>query len=279
MAYKTILSITTGPVPASGLLDAGVQLARDEDAHLDLISLGVDRIDLAYAYAAMPGVLPQDMMAEAREDATKSAAAVKHRLTPEDIRWSSEAGIVQQGLLGSVVSERARFADLLVTPRPFGKDRSGDRAAILEGTLFGARTPALVLSPSGLATGFADRIVLAWNRSPEAMAATRAAMPFLTRAAMVSVAVIDPPSVGTERSDPGGALSQWLARHGVKVEVAVLAGSAPTPSEVLSRHARDVNAGMIVMGAYGHSRFREAVFGGMTREMLESDGLPLFMAH
>jgi nucleotide-binding universal stress UspA family protein len=279
MAYKTLLTVTTGPAPVAGLLDAAVQLARREDAHLEVISLGVDRIDLAYAYAGVPGVLPQETLSDARADATQSAKSVKDRLAAEDVRWSSEAAIVQQGLLGQVVGDRARFADLLVTGRPFGRDRGGDCTAVLEGALFAARTPALIVPGSGLANDFADRIVLAWNRSPEALSAARAALPFLKRAAVVSVAVIDPPSVGAERSDPGGALSQWLSRHGVKVEVAVLARTAPTLSEVLLRHVRDVNAGMVVMGAYGHSRFREAVFGGMTREMLEMDGVPLLMAH
>jgi nucleotide-binding universal stress UspA family protein len=74
-------------------------------------------------------------------------------------------------------------------------------------------------------------------------------------------------------------LSQLLARHGVRAEVSVLARTLPRASEVLCRHATDINADMVVMGAYGHSRFREAILGGATRNMLEIADLPVFMAH
>jgi len=121
--------------------------------------------------------------------------------------------------------------------------------------------------------------VLAWNQSREALVAARRAMPFLKRAEMVQIVVIDPPAHGPERSDPGGQLCQLLVRHGVRAEVSVLARTLPRISEVLARHARDVNADMLVMGAYGHSRFREAIMGGATRDMLENAQVPVFLAH
>ena len=70
-----------------------------------------------------------------------------------------------------------------------------------------------------------------------------------------------------------------LARHGANVEVSVLAKTAPRVSEVIMRHARDIDANLVVMGAYGHSRFREAIMGGATRDMLEGAQIPVFMAH
>jgi len=95
----------------------------------------------------------------------------------------------------------------------------------------------------------------------------------------VHVVVIDPPTPGPNRSDPGGVLSQFLARHGVRGDIDVLSKTLPRVSDVLNRHARDMNADMIVMGAYGHSRFREAILGGATRYMLEQAEIPVFMAH
>jgi nucleotide-binding universal stress UspA family protein len=74
-------------------------------------------------------------------------------------------------------------------------------------------------------------------------------------------------------------LSQFLARHGVKAEIDVLSKTMPRVSDVLMRHVSDVNADMIVMGAYGHSRFREAILGGATRSMLEKATVPVLMAH
>ncbi|WP_297341387.1 universal stress protein, partial [Pseudophaeobacter sp.] len=101
----------------------------------------------------------------------------------------------------------------------------------------------------------------------------------LTAADLVRIVVIDPPQHGPERSDPGGMLAQMLARQGVKCEIDVLSKTMPRVSDILIRHAADTDAGMIVMGAYGHSRFREAILGGATRNMLENATVPIFLAH
>ncbi|NEU34381.1 universal stress protein, partial [bacterium LRH843] len=92
------------------------------------------------------------------------------------------------------------------------------------------------------------------NESREALAAIRAAMPFLLKAASVRIVIVDPPAHGPERSDPGGLLGQMLSRHGVNCEIDVIAKTLPRVSDVLNRHAQDKDADLIVMGAYGHSR-------------------------
>jgi nucleotide-binding universal stress UspA family protein len=122
-------------------------------------------------------------------------------------------------------------------------------------------------------------VVLAWNQSAEAMGAIRAALPFLVDADACNIVIVDPPRHGADRSDPGGALSQMLARHGVKPEISVVAGTMPRTADVLLRHSGDWQADLLVMGAYGHSRFREAVLGGATRDMLEAATLPVLMNH
>ncbi|MFV2033667.1 MAG: universal stress protein, partial [Halocynthiibacter sp.] len=109
--------------------------------------------------------------------------------------------------------------------------------------------------------------------------AVRAALPLLIAAEIVNITVIDPPVHGPDRSDPGGALSQMLARHGVNAEISVLAKTLPRVADVLTRHVRDIDADFLVMGAYGHSRFREAILGGATRNMLEQAEVPVLMAH
>ena len=122
-------------------------------------------------------------------------------------------------------------------------------------------------------------VMVAWNESVEALTAIRKALPFLIKAELVRVVVIDPPQHGPERSDPGGMLCQMLARHGVTCEIDVLSRSLSRVSDILNRYAVDTNSDMMVMGAYGHSRFREAILGGATRNMLEQAMIPVFMAH
>lgn len=74
-------------------------------------------------------------------------------------------------------------------------------------------------------------------------------------------------------------LTQMLARHGVRAEVSVLAKTLPRVSDVLMRHMEDIDASVLVMGAYGHSRLREAILGGATRNVLENAKRAVFLAH
>ena len=188
-------------------------------------------------------------------------------------------GVAQLADIGRHVAARARFCDLVVLPQPYGEQRGVEMEPVVEGALFEGSVPVLVLPETGMPAATPNRIVVGWNESAEALHAVRAAMPLLIAAEAVHVVVIDPPTHGPNRSDPGGLLAQFLARHEVKAEIDVLSKTMPRMSDVLMRHVSDVEADMIVMGAYGHSRFREAILGGATRNMLETAGVPVFMAH
>ena len=107
----------------------------------------------------------------------------------------------------------------------------------------------------------------------------RGALPFLQRAGFANVTVIDPPRHGAERADPGERLSTLLDRHGVKVEVTILARSMPKVSDVLTQHLRDTSADLLVVGAYGHSRLREFILGGVTRTLMQQMTVPVLMSH
>jgi nucleotide-binding universal stress UspA family protein len=145
--------------------------------------------------------------------------------------------------------------------------------------MFEGQAPVIVLPEAGPDLALPQRVAIGWNESAEALNAVRSALPLLVKAQTAHIVVIDPPKHGPNRSDPGGQLSQYLARHGVKVEIDVLSKTMPRVSDVMRRHVTDINADMIVMGAYGHSRFREAILGGATRNMLETCEVPVFMAH
>lgn len=279
MAYKSLMTVLTSAEAIEATLVAAVEMARREDAHLEVLCLGIDRTQAGYYYAGAAIVLQQEMLDRAEEEARAFDAKVQDRLSREDIRWSSEAAVAQLGALNGLVAVRARFNDLVILPKPFGPGRSQEDEAIVEAALFEGQTPVLVLPESGLGPRFGSRIVVAWNQSSEALNAVRQAMPLLVAAEKVDIAVVDPARHGPERSDPGGPLSQMLSRHGVKAEVSVLARTLPKISEILLRHASDQAADLLVMGAYGHSRFREAILGGATRAMLEQADIPVFMAH
>ena len=124
-----------------------------------------------------------------------------------------------------------------------------------------------------------ERVLIAWNDGDEALRAVRAALPLLRTAGSADIAIIDPPRTASGRPEPGGALASYLARHGIAAEVSILARTEPDIADILIRRAREIGAGLIVMGAYGHTRLREAIIGGATRHMLERARLPVLMAH
>lgn len=279
MAYKSLVTFVVSAATLDTVLDAAVALAQREDAHLDVCCLGIDHTHPGHFYAGAPAMVYQETLDRAREAAEALEDKVRKRMAVEDIRWGVEATVSQIGAITQFVGLRARFADLVLQPRPYGEGRGSDDEAVVEAALFEGSAPVLVLPEGGLKGALGRQILVAWNQSDEALAAVRRALPMLKAADLVNIVIVDPPSQGPERSDPGGLLTQMLARHGVRAEVSVIAKTLPRVSDVLNRHAREQGADMIVMGAYGHSRFREAILGGATRNMLENAEIPVLMAH
>lgn len=284
MAYKSLLTVVTDPALVTRTLDAASALARREDAHLEVLCVGIDQSQIGYYYPDSIGVILQDEIARAERGAAVLAGLVATRLAAEGLRWSSETVIAQLGGLTELIARRARFTDLVVLPKPYGKNPVAWMEILIEAALFQGRVPVLVVPEAGLpmtpvALMLGRKVVVAWNESAEALVAVRAALPMLRAAEHVTIAVVNPSATSAERSDPGGLLSQMLARHGVHVEVAVLAKTLPRVTDELNRLVRDRAADLVVMGAYGHSRFRESILGGTTRDMLELAEVPVFMAH
>ena len=279
MSYKSIFTALTDSKLAESLLDHTIALGEAHDAHVEALCLGVDRSQTGYYYAGANALILQGVLDRALEDATEIDTLAKAKLGKTGLRWACDTAMAQLVDIGRHAAARARFADLVVLPTPYGESRGPEYEALVESALFEARVPVMIVPEQRAPMTKANKIVVAWNESNEALAAVRSALPLLKQAEKVHVAVIDPPMHRADRADPGGLLSIWLARHGVQVEVNVLSQSMPRVSDVLLRHADDVEADLVVMGAYGHSRFREAILGGATRYMLEQSKLPVFMAH
>ncbi len=280
MAYKSLFSVLTSTRFVGPVLDQGIALANAGDAHFDVLCMGVDRTQTGYYYAGANAMVLQETISRAQEEAQEVEKATREALGRSDIRWGTDSGVAQLADIGRHVAGHARFSDLVILPKPYGEKHGAELEPVLEAALFEGKVPVLVLPDSQTTPLITPKTALiAWNESNEALTAVRAALPFLQQADNVHVVVIDPPSHGPSRSDPGGMLSQYLARQGVRAEIDVLSKTLPRVSDVLMRHAKDTEAELVVMGAYGHSRFREAILGGATRYMLEQADLPVFMAH
>lgn len=279
MAFKTILTVVTDKLHLQDTVAQGLAMATEQDAHLEVACLGVDRTQTGYYYAGMNAAVLQETLHQAQATAADLAAAARGMLEPTTARWSVGEGVCQLADIARYVATHARFSDLVVLPRPYGKVQGIELEPVVEGALFEGQSPVIVLPEQAAELKMPHKVAIGWNESAEALRAVRSALPFLKHAQLTHIVVIDPPKHGPNRSDPGGQLSQYLARHGVRVEVDVLSKTLPRVSDVMRRHATDIAADMVVMGAYGHSRFREAILGGATRNMLETSEVPVFMAH
>ena len=279
MGYKSITSFIGSEAELNTTLPEAMRFTAAQDGHLTACCLGVDMTPAGGFYMGASPILLQETLARAQTDAEALEAIARKKLDGETLRWSTESAVVQFGGLPSLVGLRARFSDLVIQGRPYGRDALPTQEAVVESALFEGRAAVLVVPETGLGARFGERIVVAWNQSNEALSAVRRALPLLRAAEQVCIAGVNPPAHSPERSDPGGLLTQMLARHGVRCEVSVLAKTMPRVSDVLMRHMNDIDAGLLVMGAYGHSRLREAILGGATRNVLENTEWPVLLAH
>lgn len=280
MTYPTIATFVHKQPTPGRALEAALDLARHYDAHLRIVAPGIDRTEPGFYYAGAHAVAIRENQEQAHSEAQMLGAAISKRMQGETVRWDMEDRIVQASALSDYIAEQVRLSDIVVLDAPYGDHASSVEIAALEATLFRARAPAFVIpgEMSGPVDLSPKRILIGWNDSDEALRACRAAFPFLKAAEDAEIAVVDPPRHPSGQTDPGGALASYLARHGIPAEIAVLARTESDIADILIRHANETGAGMIVMGAYGHTRLREAIIGGATRHMLERATMPVIMA-
>ena len=182
--------------------------------------------------------------------------------------WSNATGDPQ----GTAI-DRMNLADLaIVSLAPEGEDgrRSPPAARLATGTT----TPVLAIAHGGVRFDVGGKAMVAWNGSPEASHALCRAVPFLHKAAEVHIVTASE----DQESLPSLAAAEYLGYHGIKAELRREPVGDGAAAAIL-RAADELEASYIVMGAYGHSRFRETMFGGVTRALCASSRYSLFLAH
>jgi nucleotide-binding universal stress UspA family protein len=173
----------------------------------------------------------------------------------------------------------AKYADLIVAGQP-DPDGDGVPAWFSHQLVMSAGRPVLYVPFAGRFDDCGRKILVPWNASREAAHALEEAEPFLQGAEAAEVVTFDPQKVFLDDDAlPDPDIGAHLARHGAKVTVATqVTDGIDIGSAILSR-AADNEADLIVMGAYSHSRIRELVLGGATREIFKSMTVPTLMSH
>lgn len=276
-----VVQCDAGPGNAARLATAA-GIARAHGAHL----VGLHVIDLLTTAAmgagagdaAGLGMLIERMRADALEDAGAIEAAFRAAVQKAGV--DGEWRLVEDGA-GATLAMHARHADLVVLGQAGASTGlQPDQALIIEQVLFGAGRPVLLVPSIGGGVAPGRRVLIAWNASREATRAAHDALPLIAGADSVTLIVIDPdPSADETGPQPAADIARHLARHGLPVDVAVLASAGRDPVDVLLRTATERGADLLVMGGYGHARMREMILGGVTRGMLRRMTLPVLMSH
>ncbi len=182
---------------------------------------------------------------------------------------------IMPNILQDVV-EQSRSVDLIVVSATNRDKAVGVENDFVENLVIAAGRPVLILPFKGKSWPKMEEIVLAWDDSREASRTVFDGVPFMQLAQRTHVVTFDPDGPGTV---PGAAIAEALDRHGIKAKTMTMSSSGLGVGELLMRTAHDQGAGLIIMGAYGHSRFTEFVFGGATRHIIRNLNIPVLMSH
>jgi nucleotide-binding universal stress UspA family protein len=254
-----------------------VSVAQAFDAHV----VGVAFIYEPVIPGSLLGGIPTDLIEVQREENAKAAktAVELFEAAAKTAGVSAETRLLDASMAGAadLFGRIARRFDIAVVGQ-VQPEQGASEELLIEGALFGSGRPVIIVPHIQKQPVKLDGILVCWDGSRPAARAIGDAMPLLTRATSIEILVV------TGERDKSGEITgtnmkRHLARHGIDVEIKrIAAGNADVQSAILA-HATDSGADFMVMGAYGHSRLREFILGGVTRSILRSMPVPVLMSH
>lgn len=251
---------------------AALDLTRALSGHLtclDIMQMPV-LVGTGYAMADTDALL----LAEAREREVANARRVKARLAGEDVAWDWRDAT---GDITRLVEDEAGLADIIILNTALAEYEPPDMRAVVSDLAVRSGKPILAIPADTRRLDIGGHALIAWNGSPPAAAALRAATPLLALAEGVTIAEIG--EIKDSGAEPTEDAAAYLSRHGIHARIDRAIPLAGTVADTLLDLCRERAPAYCVMGAYGHSRVRESLFGGVTRRMLGDSPVPLLIAH
>ncbi|MGB5708901.1 MAG: universal stress protein [Arenicellales bacterium] len=273
MSLADILVHIDGSDKCVHRMKAAHALVESFDVHIT----GVHAYQL-YSYpthyeVAIPPYVVEQAEAQAKEESI-AARAVFDRFSQS---WESKfTWISDEGDPATVISKYAGCHDLVVVSQFDPQAREAYSRELPDRIAFESGRPVLVIPNSGPKETIGQSVLVAWDGSREASRAIHDALPFLNKASKVDIVSV---TTAKEVDLPSADIASHLSRHGISVETQQTDAKGTDVGTVLTSLASESGADLIVMGAYGHSRFRELILGGVTRHVLESMPVPVLMTH
>jgi nucleotide-binding universal stress UspA family protein len=258
--------------------DYAISVAQAFEAHISAIAYRF-RIELPGTIigSGVAASIIETQQRETNKMVADTVARFEHAANLGGVAYDTVTPDLSLGEAADGFGRAARAYDLAVVCQP-QPDRPGPEELIAEGTLFGAGRPVLVvpyIQKDGLKLNY---VTVCWDGSHAAARAIADAMPFLEKAKKVEVIIVQRKGGGDDEL-PGTDMAQHLARHKINVELRRITVPEFDIASTILSHVSDTSSDFLVMGGYGHSRLREFILGGTTREILGSMTVPTLMSH
>lgn len=271
---KTILLHIDGDNCMEARLQVAMDIARATEGHITCLQT------VSYEVFA-PGDFYGSAMAAAipyiREAAENLRARIEADLANEDVSWEWRFlyGIAEHRLL-----EQSALHDIIIVgPHDVGEEGTRGPSAMAGELALKTRAPVLVVPGETKRLDVSAPVLIAWNGSSEACAALRSAVPLLALTNMVYLVSVAEEDDKARLDFPPSEGAMYLSRHGIKAEVVEIPRGEAKIADTLASAAQLRECGLMVMGAYGHSRLAELLLGGVTRRVLSDPDLPILLAH
>jgi nucleotide-binding universal stress UspA family protein len=272
-AMRSILLHIHDDAGMEARLQVTLDIARAFGAHVTCLQ------PIAFDFV-VPGDLYGTMIAEMlpvfQESADKLRDRLCARLANEDVAWDWRQ---EEGPNIPLMKRAEGLADLVVVGARDPSNGGRGPSSLAGYMAVHGRSPLLVVPEAARALNVGGAAVIGWNGSPEAAHAVRGALPLLGKASSVTLVNVAEAVDEPDTTLPAVDAAEYLSRHGIASEVVEIRHGPETVGQALANAAAARGAAYLVVGAYGHARALETVFGGVTRELFSDPPMPVFTAH
>lgn len=265
---KNILLLAHDDAGQEARFQVALDVTRALAGHLTCLDVAVMPV---LPEACYDGYTPTALLEDEIANESLNRTRLEARLAHEDVAWDWRDAI---GSIAGCVEDAAALADLIVVSRRLDDFAVPDMRSAASEILLKSGKPILAVPDSAKRLDLAGRALIAWDGSVASGAALRAAVPLLKQATKVTIYQIDDGSFDCPVTDP----ADYLASYGIPAIIEWDLAIGQTAGEMLLKAVTTFQADYVVMGGFGHWRWIESLFGGVTRKMLTASPVPVFLA-